>query len=149
MTGLRGPLTLALALTAAVVLASCSQTDGPVVALTTGAAPGAAAGPATSTATSSPTSHAPSTSASRRIDITVTGKQVTPTPALINIAVGESLTIAVTSDRDDELHAHGFNIEKRIKAGQRLEITVKGAQPGVYDIELHQVDLRILQVAVR
>lgn len=68
---------------------------------------------------------------------------------MVNIAVGESLIIAVTSDHDDTLHAHGFNIEKNITAGQRLEITVKGALPGVYDIELHRVELRLLQVAVR
>jgi len=143
MTRLPAPLTLAVALSAAFVLASCSQTDSPVVAPTTGLTA------TTGAATTSTTSPSPSTSATRRIDITVTGKQVTPRPAMVNIAVGESLIIAVTSDHDDTLHAHGFNIEKNIKAGQRLEITVKGALPGVYDIELHRVELRLLQVAVR
>ena len=90
-----------------------------------------------------------STPASRRVDITVRGKQVTPAPAMVSIATGESLTITVTSDHDDELHAHGFNIEEAIKAGRPLTITVKGALPGVYDIELHHPELRLLQVAVR
>jgi len=85
----------------------------------------------------------------RRIEITVTGKQVRPRPATVNIAVGESLTIAVTSNHDNTLHAHGFEIEKDIKAGQRVEVTVKGAEPGVYDFELHDPELRLFQVAVR
>jgi len=150
MTRLPAPLTLAVALSAAFVLASCSQTDSPVVAPSTGlTATTGAATTATTSPSPSTTSPSPSTSATRRIDITVTGKQVTPRPAMVNIAVGESLIIAVTSDHDDTLHAHGFNIEKNIKAGQPLEITVKGALPGVYDIELHRVELRLLQVAVR
>jgi plastocyanin len=70
-------------------------------------------------------------------------------PATVNIAVGESLTIAVTSDHNDELHAHGFEVEEDIKAGQRLEVTVKGEKPGVYEVELHEPELRILLVAVR
>jgi len=68
---------------------------------------------------------------------------------MVNISVGESLTVTVTSDHDNTLHAHGFNIERAVKAGQRLDITVRGAQPGVYDIELHNPELRLLQVAVR
>jgi hypothetical protein len=79
----------------------------------------------------------------------VKGRQVTPTPGTVNIAVGESLTITVTSDHDDQLHAHGFEIEKTVKAGQPLEFTVKGAQTGVFDVELHHPELRIVQVAVR
>lgn len=152
MSRRRRPLALALVLTAAVVLSSCSQADSPTVGQPTGA-PGRTNpenSPANSSPTTSfPTSSAPSTSAGRRIDITVKGSQVTPKPGMVNIAVGESLTISVTSDHDDELHAHGFEIEQDIKAGQRLEVTVKGAKPGVYEVELHEPELRILQVAVR
>ena len=79
----------------------------------------------------------------------MTGKQVVPRPATVNIAVGEALTIAITSDHDDTLHAHAFNIEQAVRAGQRLEITVKGTEPGVYEVELHDPELRLLQVAVR
>jgi len=153
MTRLKRPLTLtlALALTAAVVLTSCSQAQPLAVAPTT--EPTATTGTPTSAApsatTTSPTRPPPSKSSGRRIEITVTGKQVAPKPATLNIAVGESLTIAVTSDRDNTLHAHGFEIAKDVKAGQRTEVTIKGAQPGVYEFELHDPELRLFQVAVR
>ena len=120
-------MTLVVGLTAAVLLASCSQ-------------PGNAATTAPSA------SH--STSASQRIDISVKGKQVTPAPAMVNIAIGQELTITVTSDHDGMLHEHAFNVEQNIKAGHRAEFTVKGAQPGVSDVELHLPDLRLLQIAV-
>jgi hypothetical protein len=156
MTRFRGPLALALGLTAAVVLASCSQTDSPAATAatattaTTSATTGhAAAGhPTTGAATTSPGSRPPAASAGRRVDITVKGKQVTPSPHSIPIKVGETLTIAVTSDHDDQLHAHGFEIEKDIKAGQPLVFTVKGANTGLFEVELHHPALRILQIAV-
>ncbi len=68
---------------------------------------------------------------------------------MVNLAVGESLTVTVTSDHDNTLHAHGFDIEQVVKAGQRMAFTVRGTQPGVYDVELHDPELRLLQVAVR
>ena len=138
---------MALGLTAAVLLASCSQTGGPVAAAP-GTSPVPAGHPTFGTQATSPTA-ASTPAAGKRIDITVKGKQVTPAPTTVNIAVGESLTVAVTSDHDDQLHAHGFEVEKNVKAGQRLELTVKGAQTGVFEFELHHPALRLLQVAVR
>lgn len=143
------PFIIASALTATLVLASCSN-DSPAPTPTTGTT--ATSTPSASTP-SRPASRAPSasrsTSAGARIDITVTGKEVKPNPATVNLAVGEALTIAVTSDRDNTLHAHGFEIAKELKAGKRAEITIKGAQPGVLDFELHDPELRLFQVAVR
>jgi hypothetical protein len=150
MTRLRRPLALAFVLTAAIVLPSCSQAESPE-SPTAGQATGTpvATSPSTSPASSSPTSDSPTTSTGRRIDITVTGRQVTPKPATVNIAVGESLTISVTSDQDNQLHAHGFDIELDIKAGQPTEVTVKGTKTGVFEVELHEPELRLFQVAVR
>ena len=143
MTSLQMPLTVAFALTAAAALASCSQADSPVGAPTTG--PTAT----TSTATTSSASPPPSTSAGRRIDVTVTGKQVKPQPATVDIAVGESLTIAITSDKANTLHGHGFEVTKDMLAGEQVSVTIKGARSGVFEFELHDPALRLFQVAVR
>jgi hypothetical protein len=83
------------------------------------------------------------------IVVTVVGKRVSPRPATVDLRVGESLTIAIISDKANTLHAHGFEIAKDIQAGQRAEVTIKGAKPGVYEFELHDPELRLLQVAVR
>jgi|GEM_PF-2414748 len=153
LTGLKRHLALPLGLTAAVVVASCGQSTSPAAAPTT--APPATQGnatagqPTTSPVPSTSPSGSPSTPAGRRIDITVKGKQVTPAPATINLAVGESLTIAVTADKDNLLHPHGFDQSVNLKAGQQGEITIKGAQTGVFEFELHDPELRLFQLAVR
>lgn len=148
-TQLRRYVTAAIGLSTALVLASCSQND-PTPFTTPSTSSPTPAQTSTSAQTSTPAlTPAQSTPAIGRIDITVTGKKVTPQPRMVNISVGESLTVTVTSDHDNTLHAHGFDIEQPVKAGQRLDITVRGAQPGVYDIELHNPELRLLQVAVR
>jgi len=146
LTRLRRILTCTVGLAVVPVLASCSQTASPP------AAPSAAATStttATATAPSAASSAAPSASSGPRVDITVKGKRVSPAPATVSIAVGQTLTITVTSDRDNTLHAHGFEVEKAVRAGQRLEFTVKGSQSGSYEVELHEPALRLLQVAVR
>lgn len=155
-TRLRKQLIMGVALTATVVLVSCSQADNASGTLPPTSSDGPSQSSTTSPSSSSSASSSPSSTRApapapsvRRIDVTVTGKQVQPQPGTVNIAVGESLTIAVTSDQNNTLHAHGFEIAKPVTAGQQMETTVKGARPGVYDFELHDPELRLFQVAVR
>lgn len=153
LTWLKRHLALPLGLTAVVVLASCGQSTSPAAAPTT-APPGThgngTAGHATATSAPSSAPSAPSPQpAGKRIDITVKGKQVNPAPATINLAVGESLTIAVTADKDNLLHPHDFDQSVNLKAGQQGEITIKGAKTGVFEVELHDPALLLFKVAVR
>ena len=85
----------------------------------------------------------------RTITITVTGRTVTPPPAQVDLPVGETLTLVVTSDHDDELHAHGFEVEVPLKAGVPTQLSLTGKQPGLYEVETHEPALTLLTVAVR
>lgn len=98
---------------------------------------------------SSPSGAGSTAAAPTQLRITVTGKQVSPAPRVVDLGVGHTLSLTVTSDHDDELHAHGFDVEKALKAGVPLVVTLTGSQPGLYEVELHHPDLRLLQVAVR
>ena len=89
------------------------------------------------------------TSAGRALSFTVTGRTVTPTPAQVDLPVGQTLTLTVTSDHDDELHAHGFDVEVALKAGVPTSITLTGKEPGVFEVETHEPSLTLLTVAVR
>ena len=104
---------------------------------------------ATTSATSSTPSATTSTTTGRTIAITVTGSTVTPAPAQVDLPVGQTLTLVVTSDHDDQLHAHGFEVEEDIKAGVPATIALTGKDPGVYEVELHHPALTLLTVAVR
>ncbi|TQJ51654.1 hypothetical protein FBY26_3391 [Phycicoccus sp. SLBN-51] len=99
----------------------------------------------------SPTTPPPAkdTPAGRVIDVTITGRKVTPAPATVDLKVGEKLTLVVTSDHDDELHAHGFDIEEKLKAGTPTTVTVTGAEAGSYEVETHEPALRLMMIAVR
>ena len=129
----------------AVALAGCSSGSPTPAATTT---PTTSASPSTS-ATSSTPSATTSTSTGRTIAITVTGSTITPAPAQVDLPVGQILTLVVTSDHDDQLHAHGFEVEEDIKAGVPATIALTGKDPGVYEVELHHPALTLLTVAVR
>jgi hypothetical protein len=74
---------------------------------------------------------------------------VSPAPTTVDLAVGEELTLVVTSDHDDELHLHGFDVEEELRAGVPTTVTVTGKDPGVYEVETHEPALRLLKIAVR
>ena len=131
-----GGLALALALTACGAGQGGSQ-----------AQPATAATPGTSAPTTASATIA--TPAGRTLEVTITGKQVDPPPATIDLPVGETLTVTITSDHDDELHAHGFEVEGELRAGVPTTVVLRGAEPGVYEVESHHPALRLFQVAVR
>jgi plastocyanin len=99
----------------------------------------------------SPTSGSPTSGSGdvRTITITVQGQRVTPPPARVTVEHGQMLRLVVTSDHDDELHAHGFDVDRELTAGQATTVDLSGAEPGLYDVETHHPELRLLQVQVR
>jgi hypothetical protein len=107
----------------------------------------------TATAVSEATEPAPGASPRtpdvRILEITVVDNGVTPPPSQVDLAAGETLRLVVTSDRDSQIHAHGFGVEADVPAGQPTSVDVIGTVPGVYEVELHNPDLLLLQVAVR
>jgi hypothetical protein len=90
-----------------------------------------------------------STGSVKRLDVTIKGTTVTPAPAQVDLPIGSTLELVVTSDHDDELHAHGFEVEQEIKAGVPATVALTGKEPGVYEVELHHPALTLLTVAVR
>ena len=92
---------------------------------------------------------ASSTGSVKRVAVTVTGSTVTPAPAQLELPVGGTLELVVTSDHDDEIHAHGFDQEAKLKAGAPTTLRLTTTQPGVYEVETHDPALTLLTVAVR
>jgi plastocyanin len=124
---------------------ACSSADD-------GAQPGLSPAPSSPAAQpSSGPAASPTASANpsvRTVSITVSGKQVTPAPGRVKIAPGETLRLVVTADRDNELHAHGFEVEQELKAGVPKTVDLSTSAPGLYEVELHHPELRLLQVQV-
>jgi len=88
------------------------------------------------------------TGVTRSLSVTVSGTTVKPAPTQVDLTVGDTLTLTVTTDRDDSLHAHGFT-ETELKAGQPSTVRLTAAETGVFEVETHEPELLLLTVAVR
>lgn len=153
MPGLRRARTTAAASVLLLALTGCSSGPSSSSA-STATASGAAASPTAappSDASSSGSSTTSSTTAAadQTVEITVRGKQVTPAPHRVELRSGQTLRLVVTIDHADELHAHGFDVERELVAGQPNTVDLTGAPPGLYEVETHHPELRLLQVVVR
>ncbi|MGN6613075.1 MAG: hypothetical protein ACTHLJ_14985 [Angustibacter sp.] len=144
----RAPVTIA-ASALLMALTACSS-GTPTANGSSGTPTATTASPATG-ASSSATTASPSASpaADQTVEIAVRGKQVTPAPHRVEMSSGQTLRLIVTTDHDDELHAHGFDVERQLVAGQPTTVDLTGAPPGLYEIETHEPELRLLQVVVR
>ena len=90
-----------------------------------------------------------STGSVKRLEVTIAGTTVTPAPAQVELPVGSTLELVVTSDHADELHAHGFEVESELKAGVPITVRLTAKEPGSYEVETHEPALTLLTVAVR
>lgn len=119
-----------------------------ITSLAVALALGACSSAAPSAAPASPAASSAASGTERTINVTVKGTSITPAPATIPLKVGETMKVVVTSDHNDEVHAHGFEVEKEVKAGVPVTLQLKGDVPGVYEVELHHPALTLLQIAV-
>ena len=90
-----------------------------------------------------------STGSVKKLEVTIKGTTVTPAPAQVELPVGSTLELVVTSDHDDELHAHGFEAEAELKAGVPATLRLTPREPGSYEVETHEPALTLFTVAVR
>lgn len=77
------------------------------------------------------------------------GRSVSPPPGRVEVAKGEKVKIVVHSDTPDEIHLHGYDIEKMVGPGQDAVIEFAATQTGVFELETHESGLLLTQLAVR
>jgi len=133
---LRAPL---LAVGLALTLAGCAGTDAVPSLLqeTTPASTSASENAAT-----------PSAPAGQRIEVTVAGGQVSGDTGRVPVAVGEQVTLVVTSDVADEIHLHGYDLTTALEPGTPVELPFDATVPGVFELELHEAGTVLLTLQV-
>ena len=116
---------------------------------------------ATTAATSSPsvsagptTAATPSAESANRVvvDITIADGKVSPNGQKVDVAVGQEVELNVTSDVDDEIHAHtdtadGYALE--VKAGVPTTGTFSVTSAGSFEVESHDLEKIIVILNVR
>ena len=76
------------------------------------------------------------------------GKVVPPTHR-VKVDRGTKVRLDITTDTDDELHVHGYDIEKELPGGEKTTVTFTADQTGVFEIETHESELQLVQLEVR
>jgi plastocyanin len=66
----------------------------------------------------------------------------------VSVKQGDRARFTVVSDADHEIHLHGFDIAKDVKAGGSVTYNVKTDAPGIYEFEIEDTGTKIGQVKV-
>jgi pullulanase/glycogen debranching enzyme len=132
----------AVGVAVAITLASCGSGDD-----SSGSSPATSPTPA---ATASTGPSAPS-AAGTSIDVTIAGGKVTPDPSRrVEVKTGDQVHLTVTSDTADEIHVHGYDIEKEAEAGKPVNFRFKADMDGVFEVEVHKpTDSQIAELEVK
>jgi plastocyanin len=86
----------------------------------------------TSTETETPAPPKPETT---RIDIR--GGEVAGGPAEIHAKNGDTVVIVVSADAPDDIHLHGYDIEKKVEPGKPATFRFKANLEGEFELESH------------
>jgi len=144
---------------AVVLLSGCTSAPtapaaSPTSSTTSASSPSASASSPSSPSSQSP-SGTPSTTApaanSVTVDITIRGGQVTPNGDKVDVTKGQTVVLNVTSDSDDEIHAHtsGDGYELEVKAGTPATGEFVAADTGTFEVESHHLEKVIVRLVVR
>ncbi|MDX6743286.1 hypothetical protein [Actinocorallia sp. A-T 12471] len=80
--------------------------------------------------------------------VSVNGSKVAPRPAVRKVDKGTKVRITVTSDKDDELHVHGYDKALELKAGQPGVVEFAADVSGRFEVETHADHLLLFTLQV-
>lgn len=83
------------------------------------------------------------------VNVAVTDGEVLPPTHRVQVPLGSAVELQVTSDVDDEVHVHGFDVEQTLEAGRTTTVTLQADQAGVFEVETHETELQLVQLEVR
>jgi len=70
-------------------------------------------------------------------------------PAVVVLQAGDEVELRVTSDHDDELHLHGYDLSMPLRAGQTGSLRFRAGHSGRFELELHHHHLELAALEVR
>jgi FtsP/CotA-like multicopper oxidase with cupredoxin domain len=66
----------------------------------------------------------------------------------IRVGKGDTVRFRVRSPQDEEVHIHGYDIKKNVKAGQTVKISFKATIDGIFEIEFEGAAKQIAELRV-
>lgn len=83
------------------------------------------------------------------IRIEVVDGKPSPPAHVEHVGLGESVTLAVTSDVADEMHLHGYDAHVDLQAGQEGALTFTADIPGRFEVELEGAGVLLVEIEVK
>ena len=134
------------------LLSGCTSTAEPQAS----ASPSAVASASEPTSPASPSSVPPSSPSlnpdyALTINISIANGKTIPNGEKINVRVGQKVILNVTSDTDDEIHAHigGPGYELPVQAGTPARGSFTLENPGSFEVESHHLEKIIVILNAR
>jgi hypothetical protein len=137
-------LAVALTVVTLVTVGGCGSSDpsgGSPTSTTTGSTTTDGGGGSSSSSTTT-------AAAGTVVEIAVAGGQVTGGVQRVDVALGDVVTIRITSDVAEELHVHGYDLKHDLTPGSTVELTFTADIPGVFEAELEHSGLKVVELQV-
>jgi hypothetical protein len=90
---------------------------------------------ATDGATTAKDSVTPSKPAAERIQLR--GGELVGGPKTIEVTKGERVRIVVSADAEDDIHLHGYDIERKVQPGKPARFNLVASIEGQFEMESH------------
>lgn len=139
---------LALVLAAAVLLVGgflVARGGGEKTASAPGGVTTGTVGTTTSATTTAPT---PTTASPTIPVVVVSGGKPTGGVKDLTFAKGDTVAFSVRSDIADEIHVHGYDIMKDVKAGGSVTFSFRAKIDGIFEVELENAAVQIASLRV-
>lgn len=101
--------------------------------------------------TSDTTAETTTTAASMPRTITVVVESGRPRGGIARptVAKGDKVVVVVRTDAGEEVHLHGYDIEKPVTPGTPVRIPFTASLPGRFELELHHPDALLAVIEVK
>ena len=86
---------------------------------------------------------------SQVIRVDVSGGDVTGVGPTVDVAVGERVALEVTSDTDDEVHVHGYDVMAAVSPSKPAELGFVADLPGAWEVELENAGMLLFELRVQ
>lgn len=143
--------TLTVVTVVVVALVACTDVQDPTIGDGTPAATEAPDAAETDPAATSEEETATETATeetAERIEVTVSDGEVDG-PGTVSLEVGTAVELVVTSDVADEIHVHGYDLHQDVGAGETATVTFTADIPGVFEVELEENQVQLVELQVR
>jgi hypothetical protein len=110
--------------------------------------PAASATAASASGSTSSSASATKSGAEQRIEVTFAHGKASGDTGRVQVAKGTSVALVVTSDVADEVHLHGYDMEKELSPGTPATLQFTADVAGVFEVELHHAGTVLLRLQV-